>query len=258
MISEINIEEGKLLGSVELVEQCDHNTRQRLYEIFIKYYSKTDRETFDKDLNEKQWVLLMKDHDRTIQGFTTMMLYDLVFQGKPVRAVFSGNTIIEKDFWGSGVLSKTWSHFMAYLKLSEPDVPLYWYLISSGYRTYMFLPLFYKEFYPRYDKKTPPFETQLIDTLGLIKFPDEYSNGLVRPLVPRECLHESIAQPPERKLKNPHVAFFLEKNPGYLAGDELVCLTEFSFDNNLGAAQAALQKVKQTYCFKKESDVSNV
>ena len=255
MISEINIEDEKLRGSVELVEQCDHKTRQRLYEIFIKYYSKTDRETFDKDLNEKQWVLLMKDHDGTIQGFTTMMMYDLVFQGKSVRAVFSGNTIIEKNFWGSGVLSKTWSHFMAYLKLSEPDVPLYWYLISSGYRTYLFLPLFYKEFYPRYDKATPPFEAQLIDTLGHIKFPDEYSNGLVRPLVSRECLHESIAHPPERKLKNPHVAYFLKKNPGYLLGDELVCLTEFSFENNLGTALEALHKVKQTYCFKKESDV---
>ncbi|KTD57015.1 hypothetical protein Lsan_2637 [Legionella santicrucis] len=257
MISEINIEEEKLQGSVELVEQCELNTRQRLYEIFIKYYSKTDRETFDKDLNEKQWVLLMKDHDGKIQGFTTMMLYDLVFQGKPIRAVFSGNTIIEKDFWGSGVLSKTWCHFMAYLKLSESDVPLYWYLISSGYRTYLFLPFFYKEFYPRYDKTTPPFEAQLIDTLGHIKFPDEYSNGLVRPLVPRECLQESIAQPPERKLKNPHVAFFLEKNPRYLLGDELVCLTEFSFENNLGAAHSALQKVNQTYFSKNQCDVSN-
>lgn len=258
MISEINVEEAKLRGSVELVETCDKNTRQRLYEIFIKYYSSTDKITFEQDINEKQWVLIMKDNNGIIQGFTTMMLYDFVFQGKRIRTVFSGNTIIEKDFWGSGVLSKTWSHFMAYLKLSEPDIPLYWYLISSGYRTYLFLPLFYKEFYPRYDKTTPRFEAQLIEALGRMKFPDEYSGGLVRPIVPRECLQQSIAQPSERKLKNPHVAFFLKKNPGYLLGDELVCLTEFSFENNLNAAQVAMKKVNEAYFSKNEFNVSNV
>tara|TARA_B100000949_G_C14228515_1_gene427845 strand:- start:509 stop:1270 length:762 start_codon:yes stop_codon:yes gene_type:complete len=253
MIPEINIEEDKLLGSVERVAECNNTTRQRLYEIFVKYYSSTDLMTFEKDLNEKQWVLLMKDKNGTVQGFTSMMLYDFIFQGKRVRAVFSGNTIIEKDFWGSGVLSKTWCHFMAYLKVSEPNVPLYWYLISSGYRTYLFLPLFYKEFYPRYDKATPSFEAQLIDTLGQMKFPSEYSDGLVRPIVPRECLQQSIAQPEERRMKNPHVAFFLKKNPRYLLGDELVCLTEFSFENTMNAAHVAIKKVRETYFSKEES-----
>lgn len=258
MISEIHLEEAKLCGSVALVEHCDHKTRQRLYELFTKYYSSTDEDTFEQDLNEKKWVLLMKDKEGRIQGFTTMMLYDFVFHGRRIRAVFSGNTIIEQAFWGSGVLSKTWSHFMAYLKLSEPDVPLYWYLISSGYRTYLFLPLFYKEFYPRYDKPTPLFEAQLIDALGRMKFPDEYSNGLVYPSVPRECLQESIASPSGSKLKNPHVTFFLKQNPGYRLGDELVCLTEFSFENNLNAAQAAMHKVYKSYFLKDELNAVNV
>jgi hypothetical protein len=32
-------------------------------------------------------------------------------------------------------------------------------------------------------------------------------------------------------LCDPHVAFFLNRNPGWRRGDELVCLTEIAFEN---------------------------
>ena len=32
-------------------------------------------------------------------------------------------------------------------------------------------------------------------------------------------------------MNDPHVAFFLKRNPGHGDGDELVCLTELSDDN---------------------------
>ena len=35
----------------------------------------------------------------------------------------------------------------------------------------------------------------------------------------------------ERERKRPDVAYFLQCNPGYASGDELVCLCELSTDN---------------------------
>ena len=86
-------------------------------------------------------------------------------EGHPIRAVFNGNTIVDQDHWGQQELVRTWTRFMAERKAEDPATPLYWYLISSGYRTYMYLPLFYREFYPRYDRPTPRLEQRLLDTL---------------------------------------------------------------------------------------------
>jgi hypothetical protein len=95
----------------------------------------------------------------------------------------------------------------------------------------MYLPLFFAEFYPRHDRATPEFEQALIDTLGRMKFPDEYRDGVVQVSSPRECLRADLALPRPAKQQNPHVRFFFERNPGALRGDELVCVTEFSLAN---------------------------
>lgn len=229
-----------LTGSVLYRHEIDQTTQDELYQLFFKYYQEVDRSTFDDDLAEKDWVLLLRGTDGTIQGFTTMMLYDLQFEGKRIRAIFSGNTIIAQEYWGDMALMKTWGKFMAKCKCEFPDIPLYWYLICSGYRTYLFLPFFFKDFYPCSNKATPGYETKLIDTLGAMKFPHEYEGGIVKVSSPRECLDPELAIPPERKLKNQHVSYFVESNPGYLLGDELVCITEFSLDNNMRLARTCL------------------
>jgi hypothetical protein len=137
---------------------------------------------------------------------------------------------------------------MAELKMREPAVPLYWYLISSGFRTYLYLPLFFKEFYPRHDRGGACFEKDLSELLGRMKFPEEYHDGIVRVSRPRECLRRELAVPPPARLRNPHVRFFLERNPGYLRGDELVCLAEFSLENALRTARQALLEAALVPC----------
>ena len=227
---------GTVLPRTEVAAQdVDH-----LHDLFVRYYLHVDRPTFDLDWAEKDWALLLRDPAGEIRGFTTMKLYDVEVLGRRVRAVFNGNTIIDQACWGEQELVRTWCAFMAELKASDPAIPLYWYLISSGYRTYLFLPLFFREFFPRHDAETPLFESRLIESLGRMKFPDEYEDGRIRVTRPRECLRPEIAVPMEAKARNPHVRFFLEKNHGYLSGDELVCVAEFSLENTRRMAHGAL------------------
>jgi len=230
----------KLTGSIVSRSEIDSATREDIYQLFFRYYQKVDRTTFDQDLAEKDWVLLLRDSAGAIQGFTTMELCDLQYKGKRIRAIFSGNTIIAQEHWGDIALMKTWGKFMARRKCEYPDIPLYWYLICSGYRTYLFLPFFFRNYYPCSNKPTPEYEKKLIDYLGAMKFPQEYRDGIVRVSSPRECLQPDLAIPPERKLNNQHVRFFVENNPGYLRGNELVCITEFSLENNMRLARSCL------------------
>jgi hypothetical protein len=233
----------RLTGEVVPAHTVGPALADRLYELFARYYLHAERGTFDRDQAEKDWVLLLRDAGGAVQGFTTLKRYDLDLLGRRLRVVFSGNTIIERAHWGEQELVATWCRFMAGLKRAEPRLPLYWFLICSGYRTYLYLPLFYHDFYPRHDRPTPAFEQALIDTLGRLKYPDEYADGVVHVARPRECLLPGLAEPPPHKRDNPHVCFFLESNPGCCRGDELVCVTEFSLENTKRLAHQMAREV---------------
>lgn len=235
----------RLTGTVVPRAALDPQLSQRLFELFRRYYLHADRQAFDRDQEEKDWVLLLSDAEGTVQGFTTLKLYELDVLGRPLRAVFSGNTIIDRQFWGEQELVAAWCRFMAQLKRQSVTEPLYWFLVCSGYRTYLYLPLFFRRFYPCCGRQTPPFEQVLIDALGRMKFPDEYDGGVVRVQRPRECLRPELARPRAAKLNNTHVRYFFEQNPGYHRGDELVCVTEFSLDNTKRLAHTVARDVLQ-------------
>lgn len=238
-----SVKTGRLAGRVVPRQTVDSSLSNHLYELFARFYAHVDRATFERDQEEKDWVLLLSDAEGVVQGFTTLKLYDLEVLGRPIRAVFSGNTIIHPEFWGEQELVATWCRFMARLKQQAVTVPLYWFLICSGYRTYQYLPLFFHDFYPRHDKPTASFERTLIDTLGQMKFLEEYRDGVVQVSKPRECLSGELAVPRPAKFNNPHVRFFFEQNPGCLRGDELVCITEFSLENTKRLAHAMAREV---------------
>jgi hypothetical protein len=209
----------------------DSALTRRLYVLFARYYERVTWESFVRDQSDKDWVLLLSDDRGCVRGFTSLKRHDLTLLGRRVRTVFSGNTIIDPDFWGEQEMARGWYQGMERLRREEPGTPLYWFLISSGYRTYLYLPLFFRRFHPCCLAGTPPFERLLMEKLGRMKFPDEYRDGIVRVRHPREILRPEIAAPPLHKLKNPHVRYFLEKNPGYVRGDELACLAEFTPEN---------------------------
>ena len=224
----------RLTGYVVRRDHLDRDATDRLFGLFTTHYTHVEREVFDHDLEAKDWVLLLEDETGQFRGFTTLVVYDLEVMGRRVRAAFNGNTVIDHDCWGQQELVRIWTRFMAERKAEAPEVPFYWYLISSGYRTYMYLPLFYREFYPRYDRPTPEFHRRLIDKLGRSKFPGEYHDGVIHVARARECLRGDLAEVPEHKRRKPHVRFFLESNPGYRRGDELACAAEFRLENIRG------------------------
>ena len=233
-----------LSGSVVSRSSITGDMEDEIFMLFRRYYRCAERAAFEHDLAQKDWVLLLRDMRGAVRGFTTMKLYEVGYRGRRVRALFNGNTIIEQDYWGDQELVRSWCDFMAALEQREPRVPLYWYLICSGFRTYLFLPLFFRSFYPRCGSENPPYEQGLIDHLGHLGFPGEYEGGVVRPPEPRECLRQELAVPTKRRLQNRHVRFFLERNPGYLRGNELVCLAEFSAGNTRRTAHDAIARFR--------------
>ena len=223
----------ELSGRVERVDCLSPATRADMFVLYEHYYGGTSQGLFLGDLADKQYAVILRDPDGKLQGFSSIKLWQEDFAGRPIRVMYSGDTIVHQDHWGQQALAFTWIDFSGALKSDAPDIPLYWFLLVKGHRTYRYLKTFYRIFYPAPKRETPPEMKALMDHLAAEKFGEYYNpeSGVVHYPQSRGHLKSDWADIPEKDRRRPDVAFFLERNPGYTHGDELVCVTELSLEN---------------------------
>jgi len=190
------------------------------------------RQQFERDLAEKEWAILLRDAANRVQGFSTLMRMSLTIDDEPAVVFFSGDTIIAREYWGETALPRLWGRHVFSLADRIKDARVYWFLICSGYKTYRYLPLFFREFYPSCERTMPAPVKQMLDQLGRLKFGDEYDveSSVIR-FHQASPLQSGIAEITPQRLKDPHVNFFINTNPGHVDGDELACLAELSRPN---------------------------
>ncbi|HUA64529.1 MAG TPA: GNAT family N-acetyltransferase [Alphaproteobacteria bacterium] len=202
-----------------------------MFELLSEHFDGVTRPQFQRDLAEKNWVILL-ERDGRLVGFSTLLAYEKSFGGEPVSVIYSGDTIVAPEAWNSPALSRAWIACVRELRRSHPRGRYYWLLLTSGFRTYRFLPVFWRTFYPRFDAPMPPEQKALLDFLANDRFGAQYDprNGIVRFTQPQRLRNDTNVFP-TGKAADLHVSFFLQRNPGHITGDELVCLTELTDEN---------------------------
>ena len=220
------------------IPQLSTACRRSMFTLFDEYFCNATQQQFERDLCNKQWAILLRDETGQLQGFSTFALYQTEQEGNPISVVCSGDTIVRPAFWGTPELPRSWIQNVLRLSQNMPQ-PLYWLLISSGYKTYRFLSVFYKQFYPRHDTPTPQPLQSLIHQLAHARFGEQYKPqaGIVQFAQGNTPLREGIAATTDERLRDPHVRFFVQRNPGHSKGDELVCLTRIAQDNFTAAGR---------------------
>lgn len=168
--------------------------------------------SFARDLCEKDWVLLLRAEGQVV-GFSSLQRR----QQAGFVVYFSGDTLVLPGHRHSYDLPRLWGRFV-FQRVAQEQQPCLWFLICAGFRTYRFLPVFFKRFYPRFDEATPPDTRELLERLARERYGELYENGIIRLSSP------SLEELPERQL-DAHARFFLERNPGWREGHELACLT---------------------------------
>jgi hypothetical protein len=207
--------------------------RRKLYELLERHYEHVSWVQFEADLLEKDAVIVLRDASGLPCGFSTQKVMHITADGLAVRAIFSGDTIIDPNHWGEQELGRAWCRYVGQVRAVDPETPLYWFLISKGYRTYLYLPVFFKTYYPACAWPTPAAEQRILNALASAKFPEDYDaeRGLVVFQESRGNLKPELAAVPPHRLKNQHVQFFLSCNPSHSQGTELTCLAEISPEN---------------------------
>ncbi|MFN8554259.1 MAG: hypothetical protein U0103_22515 [Candidatus Obscuribacterales bacterium] len=207
--------------------------RATMFNLYRRNYDGGEPSVFFRDLDAKNCAVVLRDESAIIRGFSTVVVYDENFAGKPVRVLYSGDTIIEPAYWGQNQMSKAWLELAGSIKQEAPDTPLYWLLIVKGHRTYRYLSLFSNDYYPRHDVETPVEMQSLMNHLATRKFGDQYdaTAGLVKFSGCRSYLSADLASIPDKDSGRLDVQYFLSRNPKYYEGDELLCVCELSADN---------------------------
>lgn len=229
----------RLRGRLVPVTALSRQQRDTMFDLMDQHYDNMSPSTFAADLDEKQWVILLLDpHTEVLCGFSTQMLLEVAVAGRPIKALFSGDTIVARDRWGDNALASLWGRLALSLIDQFPDTELYWFLLSKGYKTYRFLPLFFHEFYPRQDAATPAWAKEILDALGRKKYPAAYdpTAHVVRASAQKDRLRAGVAAVTAERLRDPHVRFFVASNPGHARGEELCCLAPLTRGNFTSAA----------------------
>jgi hypothetical protein len=214
--------------------------RGEMFTLLSHHFDGVSREQFERDLAEKNWVVEIR-RDGRLLGFSTLLICEAHFDGRALTAIYSGDTIVAPEAWGSPALARTWIAAVNQLRAGFPDRPCYWLLLTSGFRTYRFLPVFWREFFPRHANATPLHQQRILNHLATTRYGPwhDASSGVVR--FPRpQRLRGELGDVPTGRVADADITFFLTRNPGHTRGDELVCLTEISPDNLTAAGRRML------------------
>lgn len=219
-----------------LILPCSRFTPAQIQEMFSlhgKYFTNISFDKFLTDFNEKQWCILIRNQQQEIVGYSTIQLITRTIAKIPVLVLFSGDTLVATEYRHFNALMPAFVKFCEYLERMYAACNRYWLLITKGYRTYRLIPVNYVTFYPNRHSETPWEIRQIIDVICKEKFGERYKadSGIIKSDSTHDFLKPEFAEIPAGRERNPDVQFFLSNNPGYLYGDELVCLTPISTGN---------------------------
>jgi hypothetical protein len=229
----------KLHGSVTDVHRLKPADRDAMFQLMERSYANMRRECFDQDLDAKQWVIEVRSpQSNRLVGFSTQVILTGNVNGEAVRALYSGDTVVDREHWGDPALPSAWGNFALSLIDRYTSDPLYWFLTSKGFRTYRYLPLFFRSYFPHPQSPAPARAQSAIHCFGELVGGELYdpTTQIIRAAPGKDYAKFENVEPGRRAAIDPHVGFFVERNPGFAHGDELCCLAPLTRENFTRAA----------------------
>lgn len=199
----------------------------QMYSIYSQYYRATKWKIFLNDLSKKSGAFLIRrKEDNIIVGFSTVTSYNINVNNKNCIGIFSGDTIIDRRYWGTRSLQIAFYRYILKKKILHPSKTIYWLLISKGFKTYLLLTNNFYKFYPHPDNKFSEMSS-IVDNYCRQIFPDYYDPE--RQILDfgdnYQSLKEGVAEIDPSMAKNSkNISFFEKRNPEWRKGTELPCV----------------------------------
>lgn len=222
---------GSIGSTTTPVRELTPDERDRMFALYETYYEAVDRNVFERDLTEKDAVVIIRC-DREIIGFSTYLVRPQTVGGETVHYLFSGDTVLHSARWGDPMLLRGFFRAAGAAKAAVAG-RLFWFSIIGGHRTFRILPNFFCDFVPAVDGPVSARLQTIRDAIATARYGRQFepSTGLIDFGLSQGHLREQWADVEETAFRNRFAAFFLRANPFYFRGVELACLAEFELGN---------------------------
>ena len=165
-----------ITATTKKINKLSLSTVLEMHGVFMKYYHNCDFQSFIEDMNKKTGVIILRENEtRKIVGFSSWKELNIIDKGKRLVGVFSGDTILEKKYWGNKELHKKFVRTLFKIKVKNPRVPVFWLLISKGYKTYLLLANNFPVYYPDY-KGRGEYLSGVVDSYCECLYPSYYDS----------------------------------------------------------------------------------
>jgi hypothetical protein len=216
------------------VSDLSADLRRRMFQLFERYYVDVNFDEFSHDLSEKTHCFLFWSNDELV-GFSTIFRKRIP-EVAPGVFLFSGDTVLQEAYWGTKILQKAFFRYIVESKIRSLNEPLYWMLISKGYKTYLMMRKNFAQSYPARTRPTPSKYEKILNAFYGWKYPRHYNpkSHLIDFGRNHGAVKGKIAFPTEDRMSDPEVKYFMEHNPNFHEGIELACLAEILWSDFLG------------------------
>ena len=202
--------------------------RAEMLGLYKRYYVRVENERFFADLDRKERIAIVRDADGRISAFTSMTTLDLSEGNDRLVGLFSGDTIVDSPGRQYPHLAALTVSYAEILRQRFQGTKVYYVLLSKGWRTFRAMSTFFREYAPRVRGRAPAHCTEVIDRVGRFHFPGQYmqSLGIIRYAGGGQSIRPGSAEDiqPGRDIADQED--FLALNPGYLQGDEIICVAD--------------------------------
>jgi hypothetical protein len=212
-----------------------------LWTVYSAFFD-TERTAFERAVERSDEVIRFHDaNDGRLCGMALISAYAASHEGRDFRVLSTGAVCLEPPYRGLNAVQRAGLFRLARERLRHPLSDVYWYFDTFSYKSYLLLPRNLPEYWPRADRSTPAWESGVIAVLAQRHGGEAWNpiTGVIGAQGRR--LRPGVAEvlPADH---NPHVRFFLRRNPGHAAGERLPCLCPLNLRNVAAIARTAARR----------------
>jgi hypothetical protein len=235
------------LATIEVIGTADPALSWDEVWMLIQRFYDAERDYVEQQIKHHGSIALYRAAgDGRLVGITALDVYPAEFEGRKVGVIFTSHVMLDEAFRGHNLLQRLgWRTFLR-TRLRFPFHTIYWFFDSFSYKSYLLLPRNFRDFWPRRERPTPPWELGLMNHLAIQMYGDAWQPalGIVRRTGQKRLRPETAPLQAEFD-RDPDLAFYAGANPGHAEGDMLVCLCPLTFANLVALGMNARRRARR-------------
>ncbi|MFK7921018.1 MAG: hypothetical protein AB8H47_03630 [Bacteroidia bacterium] len=207
----------------------DSTVQEQMWELYSQYYNYS-KESFLSRIPLNDHYSFYYKSDQLI-GFTGLRVTPFRFESHWRLTIYYGQTIVHKAFRGKALMQKTGMKLMRRYWYYFLFAKVYFWCDALTYKPYLAFARTLDEYYPSPSHSKPPVIEKLMHHIGATHYGQLYQAHTGVVLKPEQYVRDPASKIKDADLSNPLIAYYHQRNPGYLEGNGLLTLAPVSSQN---------------------------